>query len=252
MSHGYKPTGSQSGAVESRQDGFEALKVGRQELRGRWALPDVVGENLQLFDDYMAMCHFVVMALLEHLSDVLGGLSDPGGDDNRLEKWHQDHLGSKSTLYFLNYPEEARVEQGGSGQNMHTDIGTLTLLFAPQWGLQVITKDTREWRWVQPRSGHAIVNVGDTLQFLSRHRFRSALHRVLPIEGQTGDRFSVSYFLRASNSTEFTASDGSKSTAKSWYFRKYETYEKPHAEQRQEAVLTGGMREVIGVQGGLQ
>ncbi|KAE8137268.1 hypothetical protein BDV38DRAFT_293023 [Aspergillus pseudotamarii] len=243
LSHGYKPTGVQSGAVESRKDGFEVLKVGRQELLGRWALQDVVLENLKLFDDFMAMSHFILKTLLEHLSDVLG-FNEP---ETRLERWHQDHIASKSTLYFLNYPEEVKIKENGSGQNMHTDIGTLTLLFAPQWGLQVPGETTKEWLWVKPKPGHAIINVADTLRFLSRGRFRSALHRVLPIDGQVGDRFSISYFLRANNNTEFMASDGSNSSARDWYFKKYATYEKPHDEQKREPVLTGGMRELIGV-----
>ncbi|KAK3314213.1 hypothetical protein B0H66DRAFT_374245 [Apodospora peruviana] len=242
LSHGYKPTGVQSGAVESRKDGFEVLKVGRQELLGRWALQDVVSQNLGLFDDFMAMSHFILKTLLEHLSDSLG-LTAP---EERLENWHQDHLASKSTLYFLNYPEEVKIKENGSGQNMHTDIGTLTLLFAPQWGLQVPDEKTKHWLWVAPKPRHAIINVADTLRFLSGGRFRSALHRVLPIDG-VGDRFSVSYFLRANNSTEFTASDGSNASAKDWYFRKYDTYARPHEEQRKEPVLTGGMREMIGV-----
>jgi isopenicillin N synthase-like dioxygenase len=233
----------QSGATDSCKDGFEVLKVGRQELLGRWALQDVVDENLKLFDDFMAMSHFILMTLLENLSDALG-LKLP---EERLETWHQDHLASKSTLYFLNYPEEVKIKDNGSGQNMHTDIGTLTLLFAPQWGLQVPDKVTKEWQWVQPRPGYAIINVADTLRFLTGGRFRSALHRVFPIDGQVGDRFSVSYFLRANNNTEFKASDGSNSSAKDWYFRKYDTYSRPHKEQRKEPVLTGGMREMIGM-----
>jgi len=195
----------------------------------------------------MTTSHFVLKTLLANISDFL----ELQGPFDRLEDCHRDDLPSKSTLYFLNYPAEVKIKEDGSGQNMHTDIGSLTLLFAPQWGLQVVTSGNKEWQWVEPKPRHAIVNVGDTLRFLSHRRFRSALHRVLPIEGQSNDRFSVSYFLRASNNTEFEASDGSKSSAKGWYFKKYNTYEKPHEEQRKERILTGGMREMIGVMQGV-
>jgi len=191
----------------------------------------------------MTTSHFVLKTLLTNIMDFL----EPEGPLNRLDDCHRDDLPSKSTLYFLNYPAEVRIKEDGSGQNMHTDIGSLTLLFAPQWGLQVVSTGNSEWKWVEPKPRHAIVNVADTLSFLSRGRFRSALHRVLPIEGHTSDRFSVSYFLRANNNTEFEASDGSKSSAKGWYFKKYNTYEKPHVEQRKERILTGGMSELIGV-----
>ncbi len=99
----------------------------------------MVASNLKLFDDFMAMTNFILKTMLEHLSDLLG-LSQPW---ERLENWHQDHLASKSTLYFLNYPEEVKSMEDGCGQNMHTDIGTLTLLFAPEWGLQVPDANTK-------------------------------------------------------------------------------------------------------------
>ncbi|KAJ0305762.1 hypothetical protein Brms1b_010656 [Colletotrichum noveboracense] len=132
------------------------------------------------------------------------------------------------------------------GQNMHTDIGTLTLLFAPQWGLQVFSPSDEAWTYVEPRPGHAIVNVGDTLRFLSRKRFRSALHRVLPLGGvQNEDRYSISYFLRATDSTEFKDSNEEESDAKQWYLKKYEMYELPHAIQKQQTVLSGGMAQEL-------
>lgn len=205
----------------------------------------MVEENVKLFDDFTAMSHYILKVLLDQISD---GLDLKGSE--RLDQWHRDDIMSKSTLYFLHYPARvAKKNDKEIGQNMHTDIGSLTLLFAPQWGLQVLDSGSNEWRYVAPKPGHAIINVADTLRFLSGCRFRSALHRVLPVEGQIGDRFSVSYFLRANNSVQFRASDGTESNAKKWYFRKYDTYKKPHELQRKEPVLTGGMgygREITG------
>ena len=198
----------------------------------------MVEENLKLFDDFVSTAHFILKTLLDCLSDALGlkGLE-------RLDNYHRDDVLSKSTLYFLHYPTGIQ-KADEVGQNMHTDIGSLTLLFAPQWGLQVLSPVSNEWQYVEPKPGHAIINVADTLRFLSGRRFRSALHRVMPIEG-VGDRYSVSYFLRANNSTEFQDSDGADTSAKSWYFRKYETYEKPHEMQHKESVLTGGMSQEL-------
>ncbi|TXC09024.1 hypothetical protein FocTR4_00004551 [Fusarium oxysporum f. sp. cubense] len=236
LAHGFKATGVQSGAVKSLKDGFEALKqIGRSELLGRWALPSVVEENLELFDQFNASCHFILKLLLDCLSD---GLNLRGSA--RLDTHHRDDARSKSTLYFLHYP------LGAQNQNMHTDIGTLTLLFAPQWGLQVVSPVTGAWEYVQPREGHAIINVADTLRFLSNKRFRSALHRVLPIGGvQKEDRYAVSYFLRAADDTEFKDSNDQDSNAKSWYLTKYHTYELPHDVQREQTVLSGGMAQEL-------
>ncbi|KAA8650878.1 hypothetical protein EYZ11_005837 [Aspergillus tanneri] len=240
LSHGFKAVGNQSGAVESLKDGFEALKIGKFELDGRWALPSVAQDNLVLFDQFTAACHFISKLLLDCISDEL----DLKGEA-RLETHHRDDCRSKSTLYFLHYPPGSQ-DPSKVGQNMHTDIGTLTILYAPQWGLQVFSPGDATWEYVEPRPGHAIVNVGDTLRFLSGKRLRSALHRVLPLGGiQTEDRYSISYFLRASDSTEFEDSNGDESSAKNWYLKKYETYELPHIIQKQQTTLSGGMAQEL-------
>ncbi|KAF5711901.1 ACC deaminase [Fusarium mundagurra] len=240
LAHGLKATGNQSGAVKSLKDGFEALKIGRSELFGRWALPSVVEENLQLFDQFNASCHFILKLLLDRLSD---GLNLRGA--SRLDTYHRDDARSKSILYFLHYPPGTQ-NLDEVGQNMHTDIGTLTLLFAPQWALQVVSPVPGAWEYVQPREGHAIINVADTLRFLSNKRFRSALHRVLPMGGvQKEDRYAVSYFLRAADDTEFKDSNDEDSNAKSWYLTKYHNYELPHEVQGEQTVLSGGMAQEL-------
>lgn len=188
----------------------------------------------------MAASHYVLRALLDCISTGLN-LKGPAS----LHTHHRDDEPSKSTLYFLHYPAAA-LDKAGVGQNMHTDIGSLTLLFAPQWGLQAMAPDSGKWEWVAPRPGCAVVNVGDTLRFLSGRRLRSALHRAVQVEGV--DRFSISYFLRASDATEFRDSDGAETDAKNWYLRKYETYELPHEVQRQQTVLTGGMMQELGLE----
>lgn len=211
-------------------------------MLGRWALPSIVQENLPLFDQFNASCHFILKLVLDCLSD---GLNLKGSD--RLDTYHRDDARSKSTLYFLHYPP-GTVNPNEVGQNMHTDIGTLTLLFAPQWGLQVASPVTGAWEYVEPRPGHAIINVADTLRFLSNKRFRSALHRVLPLGGvQQEDRYAVSYFLRAADATEFKDSNDKESNAKNWYLKKYETYELPHAIQGKDTVLSGGMAQELSV-----
>ncbi|PYH64914.1 2OG-Fe(II) oxygenase family protein [Aspergillus vadensis CBS 113365] len=213
----FKAIGNQSGAVQSLKDGFEALKIGKFELDGRWAPPSVAQDNLDLFDQFTAACHFISKLLLDCISDELGLKGD------------------------------ARLENPTKiGQNMHTDIGSLTILHAPQWGLQVFSPEDATWKYVVPRLGHAIVNVGDTLRFLSNKRSRSALHRVLP-QGhvQTEDRYSILYFLRASDSTEFEDSNGEYSRAKQWYLKRYEMYELPHTIQKEHTTLSGGMAQEL-------
>ncbi|GLA74670.1 hypothetical protein AtubIFM55763_005916 [Aspergillus tubingensis] len=220
LSHGrvvssFRAIGNQSGAVQSLKDGFEALKIGKFESDGRWALPSVAQNNLDLFDQFTAACHFISKLLLDCISDEIGLKGDA-----RLESHHRDDCRSKSTLCFLHFP--------------------------PTWGLQVFSREDATLKYVVPRPGHAIVNVGGTLRFLSNKRLRSALHRVLP-QGhvQTEDRYSISYFLRASDSTEFEDSNGEDSSAKQWYMKKYEMYELPHTIQKEHTTLSGGMAQEL-------
>jgi isopenicillin N synthase-like dioxygenase len=103
--------------------------------------------------------------------------------------------------YFEGRPGDAALpNQYGIGP--HTDYGMLTLLLADQEpALQVYTEnpDTQEeeWRYVVPVPGAILVNVADLLTRWTNDRWRSTLHRVLPVlsDGNTvRRRRSVPYF----------------------------------------------------------
>jgi isopenicillin N synthase-like dioxygenase len=123
---------------------------------------------------------------------------------------------------------------GNAGHNVHTDYGTLTLVFASQWGLQVLSpvgpKETDlEWQYVEPCPGCAVVNVADVLRFLTQGRLRSAVHRVLPLPEK--DRYSVTYFLRPSDDVEITDGEGKVHSVMDWYDKKNNMYEASYTEQ---------------------
>lgn len=215
-------------------------------MLGRWAMASVVKSNLDQFSEFHHECHFVTKVLLDCISSGMGlrGASS-------LQQYHRDDAPSKGSLFFIHYPPfDASSDE--VGQNQHTDIGSLTLLFAQQWGLQVLypsdsvcpeTGEKFQWRSVEPRTGHAIINVGDTLRFLSGFRLRSALHRALPLENGV-DRYSVAYFMRPSDDSEFKDVNGETTSAVNWYLRKNRTYENAGGVQ-DEAILVGGIKEVM-------
>ncbi|EXF86343.1 hypothetical protein CFIO01_00040 [Colletotrichum fioriniae PJ7] len=131
-SHGYKPIGSQAGTHGGR-DGWEVLKTGSFELAGRWGLPPVVEDNLQAFTSFQSQCHYITRVLLDRISNALGLKGAQS-----LNHFHRSDCPSKSALAFLHYiPMDPTG--GYAGHNVHTDYGTLTLVFAPQWGLQVLS-----------------------------------------------------------------------------------------------------------------
>ncbi|KAI1335854.1 Clavaminate synthase-like protein [Xylariaceae sp. FL0016] len=235
-SHGYKPIGSQAGTHGGR-DGWEVLKTGSFELAGRWGLAPIVEDNYETFHNFQRQCHYVTRTLLDRLSNAMGLKGEQS-----LNRFHRSDCPSKSALAFLHYiPTDPTGEN--AGHNMHTDYGTLTLVFAPQRGLQALVprtpgKTELAWQHVEPRPGCAIVNVADALRFLTHDRLRSAVHQVHPLPGQ--DRYSVTYFLRPSDDTEIVDGEGQHINVMDWYQKKNNMYEASYKSQDR-SLLIGGM-----------
>lgn len=160
----------------------------------------------------------------------------------KLESYHQSGAGSNSVLVLLKYPYTDPANQTDSiGHNKHTDIGSITFLFTDQWGLQVMAKDSTEWEFIEPRPGHAVINVGDSLRFLSNKVLRSCLHRVIPVPGQKVDRYTIAYFLRPDDGAIFMGSNNQPVRAEHWHDRKYRVFASTTEEQSQDTILTGGL-----------
>lgn len=203
-------------------------------------LPGVVKKNEKLFDDFISSSHYITHTIMSCLSDALHL-----DGSSRLEMSHRDGEPTNTTLVLLHYPKNN--DQNNVGHNKHTDIGSLTLLFSDQWGLQVVDPVTNGWTFVQPRPGYAVINVGDSLRFLSGKRLNSCLHRVIPVNGgcQEEDRYSIAYFLRPESGVDFKDVEGKKVTAEKWHDDKYVMFAEPHAKQEQSEMLTGGMEQIL-------
>jgi len=88
------------------------------------------------------------------------------------------------------------------------------------------------------------VNVGDSLRFASGHAMASCIHRVVPLNADE-HRYSIAYFLRAENETQFTDSSGRAVTAGQWHDEKFYTFTAPPEMQAAAPsyLLLGGMEE---------
>ncbi|OQE35115.1 hypothetical protein PENCOP_c014G03203 [Penicillium coprophilum] len=236
--HGYEPMATSTGAVMSLPDYYESLKASRDELHSdSSALAPAIRAHKDLFQRFCTMTHQVFMIVLQELDRQLG----LGGEHAPFTDFHREDAESLTTLSMFRYPKQETLDLG-VGHNKHTDIGTLTFLLCEQWGLQVLSKDPAGWRFVAPREGHAVINVGDTLRFLSGNRFRSAVHRVIPTQRlQHEDRYSIAYFLRAANDTHFIDSTGRTISAKQWHDEKFDVFRETHEDQERLPILTGGM-----------
>lgn len=207
-----------------RQDAQKTLPIHFQQVK-------------DLVENYVRTCEHVVDVLLACLSDVLGLAGDL-----HLGNQHRHDKPSDTILALLSYPGQLTHQK-------HTDLGSLTVLFSDQWGLQVISPETNEWEWVEPRVQQAVINIGDTLRFMTGKQLYSCLHRVIRDgrASQEGHRYSIAYLLRPDDEATFDDADGVHTTAKDFVKTKYQTYSAPHEEQEKHAVLTGGMEDVLGV-----
>lgn len=174
--------------------------------------------------------------VLENLSDSLGLHGE-----EKFENHHQLNAPSTSTAVLQHYPLNDLPSNTSVGHFTHTDTGSLTILFNSDWGLQVYSPQSNDWEYVAPRKDCAIVNVGDSLKFMSGFKLKSSLHRVVPWHGRwtAGSRYASIFFLRANNDAEFTDSEGVEWTAEKWLKRKFQNYRIPHKEQEKNAISTG-------------
>jgi len=201
-------------------------------------LPETVHKNAELFDTFISITHYVSMTIVSCLSDALGL-----HNDRRLEQSHREGEPTNTTLMLMHYPHH--LGDANVGQNKHTDSGSLTFILCEQWGLQVMTPETNTWSYIPPRSGHAVINMGDSLRFLSGKRLYSAVHRVLPPSWQKESRYSIAYFLRPEKEAKFEDTDGNEVSAAKWHDEKYLVFRQPHAKQAENNMVTGGMEQII-------
>ena len=125
----------------------------------------------------------------------------------------------------------------------HTDVGSLTLLFTSTPGLQVLHQADGTWRSVTPPPGSVVVNVGDTLSFLTGGACRSCVHRVVPaVDEATGTsalRWALAWFLRPELEARFVDRAGREWTGEEWHRTKYKIFRAGVEEQKRNGLLTG-------------
>lgn len=147
---------------------------------------------------FMSSCTGYSQIIFRTLSEALS--LEP---HERFESFHRPSHPSPDIVRLLKYHEH-RVSMGQPyvPQVPHTDLGSLTFLFAPTPGLQILRPNVDSWAYVQPRACHAVVNLGDALTMLTGGLFRSSLHRVGPLPGaDMPERYSLAFLMRPENHT---------------------------------------------------
>lgn len=238
---GYEPVGSRTGVLENTKDGYEMIKVSRDEIQK--ASPHIPrniknSSDIKVLENAIGDSNIISKTILSALSTGLG-LTGP----DRFENSHRNHRPSTSTLAMMHYIPSDPTDKN-IGHQKHTDISSLTILFSEQWGLQIRPPGSREFGFVAPKPGTAVVNVGDSLRFASGHTMQSCIHRVVPLNPDE-HRYSIAYFLRAENDTMFMDSEGRYIRAGQWHDEKFFMFTASDKIQKAapSSLLLGGMKE---------
>jgi len=161
-------------------------------------LPEVLQPDAITIQRFVLYCHHIVNTMITHLSESLWPNSNIS-----LEVKHRPTETSNSSLKVYRAPTLDNLVD--VGDSTHTDGGTLTLLYCDKWATQIQLPWNKQWAWVEPKPGHAIVTVGDTLHALSGGRVHSCQHRVSqPVDGYE-ERWAVSYFFRPEHGASLAA-----------------------------------------------
>ncbi|KAJ5875003.1 uncharacterized protein N7473_011189 [Penicillium subrubescens] len=241
VEHGYEPVGNHAGVVNGTKDGYEILQVAPREIEKRNPKLHSILDNekdIATLYNFIADSNFITKTILSCLSTALGreGMA-------RFETTHSNEKPSKSALAMMRYLPGDLKSSKKIGHLKHTDIGSLTLLFSEQWGLQILPPRSDTWEFVEPKKGYAVVNVGDSLHFASdQEELFSCIHRVVPVDNKS-DRYSVAFFLRPADDAEFVDHLGRRITAGKWHEEKFNVFEAEDAEQKMNAILVGGMKD---------
>ncbi|KAF7586736.1 hypothetical protein BBP40_008396 [Aspergillus hancockii] len=221
-SNGYKPVGRNFGGLAGQRDGFETY----------------------------AIIHLATWTIMESLSSSLGL-----PETENFNSFHRPTAPSPDIIRLLKYHPQ-QIEERGIPHAAHTDLGSLTFLFTRQPGLQVLSSDSGKWEWVQPKEGHAIVNLGDGMSLLTNGYLRSCLHRVGPLPNKAmPTRYSFAYLVRPEEHAPMTglksafipAPDQNEPVynAGEWLKKKYGVLRLETRQEGQDWVLTGRQNELL-------
>lgn len=163
------------------------------------ANPGVINNNRAALKSYICHNYAIVTLILSHLEEYLHLPSDTLAALQPLNK------ASGTSVRLLRYLPQP-VDDRRTSLLGHTDIGTVTILFNVLGGLQILPSGLenaeKNWRYIRPEPGCAIVNMGDAMVEWSGGLLRSNMHRVTHAPGKQAEceRYSVAYLVRAESS----------------------------------------------------
>lgn len=170
--------------------------------------PEFVGHHLDDIAEYLTRLHNTVLRKILTLVDIILELPEGYFWDNFFKVVENDLDNSGGGvgrfIYYHKVDEEYKRKTNGTWLRGHSDQGAFTFIVSQSiLALQIRDHITNEWKYVSHTPNSLIVNVGDSITFLTGGYFKSALHRVvLPPKDQEGyNRGTVIYFSNVSSNT---------------------------------------------------
>ena len=199
--NGYKPLGLRE-VRPGVQDNTEIYNVPKFIPAFERPHPEIINTNRQEIEKFARHISDDVVGKLLVLLAIILELPE----DFFLEK-HRYSEKSDCHLRYMKYHAASSPKSSalnGTWFKGHTDFGSLTLVFRqPVAALQVLSKDG-SWKWVKSKPGSITVNVGDTLELVTKSFLPSSIHRVVapPADQSDFDRHCLMYFVRPEDQME--------------------------------------------------
>ncbi|GAA5929921.1 uncharacterized protein JCM15063_004665 [Sporobolomyces koalae] len=162
--------------------------------------PPLVREHLPEVVDYISYLHYTVIPKICSLFDLI--LEVPEGTfwslcNVKPDSPEESAGGFARAMLYNPMPEEDEKKTGKTWLRGHSDASFLTFITSqPMTSLQV--RDYRDgiWKYVGYRPDSLVVNVADTLEFLTGSYFKSTIHRVVspPADQRDHRRLGFIYF----------------------------------------------------------
>jgi isopenicillin N synthase-like dioxygenase len=161
------------------------------------SLPPFWHPHVQEIQYFKSKCHELVLKLL-----VCFAIAMDLPDKNYFAAKHREDNERGNAFRMLHYPSRTTSPRpGGTRMIVHTDSGSVTLLFQAPPGLEVLSP-SGTWTKAPCLPDTILVNLGDALAFWSGRKLRATEHRVT-FEGVPAgmERMSIAYFCAANPET---------------------------------------------------
>lgn len=177
-------------------------------------LPNWLSQDEDAFKELLTCGNQIARTLLSVLEKQL---QLPVGSFTKLHRLNDD---SGDFVRVFRYAgARADPKDDLVGLPAHKDAMSVAILFTWLGGLQIpdpsakihgLDVEDKDWRWVRPEPGYAIVNLGDAMEIFTNKILKSGIHRVVkaPGEQRSHDRLSVIIATRPKNSSLMKAFEG--------------------------------------------